>query len=148
MINNKKYSGSVFLFNAVLFAAFAISCGSSGKSPILKDLRCINDNACQSKSDPFLLELMVDFQDEDGDLGAGTYSVYVDKMRTMGSEALLPFFNEADISPYATEGTLILPAPLQISGLYSGKVFTVSIEVTDFAGNTSNRPGLIMRIDM
>lgn len=118
------------------------ACGPSGSSPVLENLRCAEEGACQSEADPFLLRLAVDFRDDDGDLGSGTFTVFVDDSISDGPTPLLQHFEEAELSPYATEGSVVLPAGLQISGMRSGMVFIVAIEVTDHAGNRSNRPGM------
>lgn len=115
---------------------------------MLTELHCADDHACQSAEDPFLLDLQVDFADEDGDLAAGTYSVYVDGLLTDGPHPLLGHFEEAGLSPYATEGSLFLPAGIQISGISSGMRFVVAIEVTDHAGNESNRPGMRFQLNL
>lgn len=125
-----------------------MGCGPAGEAPVLEDLRCADESSCQCPTDPFTLELAVDFRDGDGDLGEGTYAVYIDGSKTDGPVPLLTFFEEAGLSPSATEGTLVLPAGLHMSGVYSGMTFVVGIQVTDAEGNDSNRPGIKFKLHL
>lgn len=148
MIPDCLLSPARFVPGAALLAILTatLACGPSSGAPFLDDLWCADEASCQTREDPFTLTLAVNFSDPDGDLGTGTYSVYVDGLRTDGPNLLWKHFEAAGLAMNATEGTLVLPAPVQLTGIYSGKTFIVGIDVRDEAGNQSNRPGIRFRI--
>jgi hypothetical protein len=131
----------------VVLIATGPACGAVSGAPRLDDLRCADPDVCQSREDPFLLLLAVDFESVDGDLGAGSYSVYVDGDRVHGPSPLIAHFDAAGLSGDATFGTVVLPAGLSLSNIHSGMDFVVGIDVEDASGRRSNRPGIIFRLD-
>lgn len=127
----------------VVISACLLSCG---EGPVLQNLRCSRgDRACQADQHPHTIELSVDFEDADGDLGRGLAHVLVEGDRQWTREAS-ELFAENGVALDATSGTLELRLDLTFSSFKLGKSFDVGIEVEDAAGHLSNDPSLRFRI--
>ncbi len=137
--------GLVVVLGLVLGVA---ACGPPPGTPHLTGLRCATSDACQAPQDPFLLKLAVDFSDTDGDLGNGTYTLYLDQKTLVQDEALATVFQASKLDASAAAGVMYVDAPLQLANVTDGMTFWVDLEVTDAAGHASNRPGVQFTLNL
>jgi hypothetical protein len=126
----------------------AAACGVPPGIPHLTGLNCATPGACQSTQDPFLLNLVVNFSDTDGDLGNGSYTLWLDQQTLVQDQALAPLFQADKLDASALAGLLHVPVPLKLANVTSGMTFWVDLEVTDAAGNQSNRPGIQFKLNL
>lgn len=102
---------------STLFFAFVLGgCGG----PSLAALRC--ESTCQDVQNPFLLRLLVDYEDPDRVLPTGHLVASIDgsEQDAMALASLMP------ASP-PPSGTFAFPLPLHFSTLQDGRRFTVSV---------------------
>ncbi|MDF1563441.1 MAG: hypothetical protein P1V51_10365 [Deltaproteobacteria bacterium] len=131
----------------LLLAAGA--CGPGPHAPALDELRCRNgDAACQSSSDPFLLELEVDLVDPDGDLMGGALQRFLDGQLLGDREPLDALLRAGGMTAGTTEGTLPVDLGLELSELRDGMRIEVAVQIEDAAGHASNRPALVLELTL
>lgn len=135
---------------APLIAATVLvtGCGPAGEVPSLTGLRCQRADACQSREDPFRMELAVEYLDQDRDLAAGTWSAWVEDRPVLVDALLGPVFEASGADPDSDTGLLWLAVPLELTNIREGMEFMVSTRVVDGAGHQSNRPGVRFRLEL
>jgi hypothetical protein len=108
-------------------ALVAVACGNGAR---LSNLRC--DGACQDVADPFLMKLVVDYDDPDGTLAACTLGV------TVGGRSAASYPLDAKVGPVANgSGSIPFEVPLRPSRINDGDTFEVDVEATGKDGATN-----------
>ncbi|MFM2152073.1 MAG: hypothetical protein RL199_508 [Pseudomonadota bacterium] len=116
------------LTGPALAAALAAACGNG---PSLSNLRC--DGDCQDVADPFLMKLVVDYEDPDGTLASCTLGV------TVGGRPAASHPLDAKVAPTANgSGTISFDAPLRPARIKDGDTFEVDVEATGRDGATNS----------
>ena len=131
-----------------LLLLLVAACGPPAGTPHLTGLRCATPDGCQAPQDPFLLKLAVDFSDTDGDLGNGTYSLWLDQQTLIQDDPLATLFQSSKLDASKPAGVLYLDAPLKLANVTDGMTFWVDLEVTDASGHASNRPGVQFTLNL
>ena len=130
-------------------ALVAAGCGASPEAPVLSELRCRSGTrSCQTAADPFRVELEVDFQDADGDLGAGLWQIFLDDTAEGERAPLGPLFEESGVDPAATGGTLRFDLDLKPDAVRQGEEVRVGLQVWDARLHASNRPAVRLRLEI
>ncbi len=133
---------------AVLSAGLA-GCGAVPEAPVLSELRCQSGTrACQALTDPFRVELEVDFTDADGDLGPGLWQLFLDGDAEGERRPIGPLFAESGVEEAATEGTLRLDVDLMPAAVRQGEEVRVGLQVWDARLHASNRPAVRLRLEI
>lgn len=107
----------------------------------------------QAEKNALVILLSLDFEDGDGDLGAGLLSPMINGKDS--GEKPLPLksiFAESDVALDATQGHLQfgLEILMDLQPDYRpdpGSTFELGVKLQDAAGHDSNHPSLYMRID-
>ena len=121
--------------------------GGDAEASPLSDLRFDG----QAKDSPLVVLLSVDFKDGDGDLDDGTLLTFIDGSPTSaGPLDLLPIFLESNVKQGAVAGTLSFVLELSFKDGEpppSGTTFALGADVTDGAGNSSERPEIRLKLE-
>jgi hypothetical protein len=112
-----------------LFTVAALCAGCGGAK--LSNLRC--DTACQDVADPFLMKLVIDYEDPDGTLAASTLGVAV------GGRAAASFPLDTKRLPTSDgAGSIPFDVPLRPARINDGDTFQVDVEATGPDGATNS----------
>jgi hypothetical protein len=113
---------------AALLVIAALSTGCGGAK--LSNLRC--DAACQDVADPFLMKLVVDYDDPDGTLASSTLGVNV------GGRMAASYPLDAKLAPASSgAGAIAFDVPLRPARINEGDSFQVDVEATGQDGATN-----------
>ncbi len=125
----------------------AAACGPGPHAPVLRDLRCRQGpDACQSETDPFLIEVEVTVSDPDGDLFGGTLQRYLDGDPLGDREPLDALLRGGGLVPGSREGSFPVDLPLELHDMHDGMRVWIALDLSDAAGHESNRPGLELEL--
>lgn len=121
-----------------LLAALALTaCGPTAQ---LSALRC--GPSCQDTADPFLLRLMLDFEDPSSILKDGELLVKV------GDAEVARFALAPVLPPQETAGTIAFPLKLSFPSLEDGLRFTVRARAVVDGEPSSNEVSLPLRFEL
>lgn len=136
------------LLVASLASLLCLGCGPVPVTgaPILSELHFDG----QAEKNPMVLLFSFEFEDDAGDLSDGKLTPLVNDKGT-GEEPLLmlDIMLASGVALEAKQGKLFFNLEVEMPdpAPEAGSTFAVGIEVTDEAGNTSNRPNVKLRID-
>lgn len=130
-------------------ALLVAACGPDENAPILTRLRCADPHRCQSIANPFLLELMVDFSDPDGDFGAvgGMIDLLVDD-KVQATRPAADYFASTGVDPRSIQGSLRFDLEVSFRSIQDGTQFVVAVAAKDARGHESNQPTLTMELNI
>ncbi len=90
----------------------------------------------------------MDFEDPDGDLGAGLWQLFIDDAPKGERRALAPLFDESGVARDATAGMLALDVDLEPARVQAGEEVRVGVQVWDARLHESNRPAVRLRLEL
>lgn len=109
-------------------AALSSACGGAAK---LSNLRC--DGECQDVANPFLMKLVVDYDDPDGTLASSTLGANV------GGRVAASYPLDAKLAPASSgTGSIAFDVPLRPARINEGDSFQIDVSATGQDGATNS----------